>query len=121
MVTRPTVHPPSTSVAELRSFFGDEHVQMALLVDRGRLLGTVERGDLSSAVSGDQPATTVAKLEERTGGPDAPLPAAFDAMTRQGRRRLAVTGDDLMLLGLLCLKAGGNGFCSDADVRQRRC
>ena len=120
MVARPTVHPPSTSVAELRRFFADEHVHMALLVDRGRLIGTVERGDLTSAASGDQRASSVAKLEGRTAGPGALLPAAFDAMKRQERRRLAVTDDDSMLLGLLCLKASGRGFCSDSDVRRRR-
>jgi hypothetical protein len=37
-------------------------------------------------------------------------------MNRDRRRRLAVTSDDSRLLGLLCLKANGSGFCSDADV-----
>jgi hypothetical protein len=42
-------------------------------------------------------------------------------MTHSGRRRLAATSNDSTLLGLLCLKAGGLGFCSDADVANRSC
>jgi CBS domain-containing protein len=57
----------------------------------------------------------------RTISPDATLPEAFTAMTHSGRRRLAVTSNDSTLLGLLCLKAGGLGFCSDADVANRSC
>jgi hypothetical protein len=41
-------------------------------------------------------------------------------MRASGRRRLAVTSDDGTLVGLLCLKASGNGFCSDGDVASRR-
>jgi hypothetical protein len=40
-------------------------------------------------------------------------------MRRAGRRRLAVTSEDGRLLGLLCLKASGRGFCSDEDVAAR--
>lgn len=34
-------------------------------------------------------------------------------------RRLAVIDDHGMLLGLLCLKRTGLGFCSDTDVQAR--
>ena len=119
MVTEPTVHPRSTTVAELRTFFRDDHVHMALIGEEGRLIGTVERADLTPALSGDLRASTIARLDGRTASPDVPLPVAFAVMTSEGRRRLAVTSDDSLLLGLLCLKASGLGFCSDTDAAGR--
>ncbi len=121
MVTRPQVHGPAATVDELRAFFRDEHVHMALVADGGRLVGTVERADLVEALDGETPAASIAALDGRTIRPEAGLPEALDAMTRHGRRRLAVTRDDATLLGLLCLKASGLGFCSDGDVESRRC
>jgi hypothetical protein len=41
-------------------------------------------------------------------------------MRQQGRRRLAVVDADGALLGLLCLKASGDGFCSDDGIASRR-
>jgi CBS domain-containing protein len=119
MLTSPTVHTPSTTAAELRAFFEDDHKHMALLVDGRKLVGTVERADLTPSVSGDVPAAAIAKLEGRTVDPDAVLLETFDAMARDARRRLAVTSHDSTLLGLLCLKASGLGFCSDAGVAER--
>jgi CBS domain-containing protein len=121
MVTTPAVHDPRTTVAQLRAFFRDNHVHMALLVDGARLLGTVDRGDLVPALSGENPAAAIAKLDGRTISPDTVLSEAFKAMKRNDRRRLAVTSDDSTLLGLLCLKRSGLGFCSDTDVRSRSC
>jgi hypothetical protein len=37
----------------------------------------------------------------------------------QGRRRLAVTDEAGRLLGLLCLKKDGTGYCSDDGIRER--
>jgi predicted transcriptional regulator len=121
MLTHPTVHRPSTTVAQLRAFFSDDHVHMALLVEGQKLVGTIERADLTSRLSAETPASTIARLEGRTVSPDATVAAAFTAMTRAGRRRLAGASDDSTVLGLLCLKASGLGFCSDADVANRSC
>lgn len=121
MVTHPAIHGPSTTVAQLRALFGDDHVHMALLVDGGRLVGTVERADLAAGHSSERLAAVAATLEGRTVGPHAGLSETFNAMKRAGRRRLAVVDNDLTLLGLLCAKASGHGFCSDADVVSRRC
>jgi CBS domain-containing protein len=119
MVRRPAVHPPSTTVGELRAFFADDHVHTALVVDDGTLVGTIERADLVAAASDGTPARELAVLDERTIEADAALPDALDLMRRTGRRRLAVTTEGSVLLGLLCLKASGRGFCSDADVHSR--
>ena len=121
MVTSPTVHDPRTTVAQLRAFFRDDHVHLALLVDEHKLVGTVERSDLEATLNSRLPASAIARLQGRTVRPDHTLSAAFKAMKRDDRRRLAVTSDDSTLLGLLCLKRTGLGFCSDADVRSRNC
>jgi hypothetical protein len=85
------------------------------------LIGTVERTDLTPALDSNTPARAVARLDGRTIRPDAVLSEALDAMKRGCRRRLAVTTDDSTIVGLLCLKGSGLGFCSDADVRSRQC
>lgn len=92
---------------------------MALLVDGRTLVGAIERGDLAPELADDTPAELIAALEGRSARPGAALSTTFDAMKRAGRRRIAVTGDDATLLGLLCLKSSGVGFCSHADVRAR--
>jgi CBS domain-containing protein len=120
MVTRPTVHGRSTTVGELRAFFEDDRVHMALLVDDGRLVGVVERCDLAPGVDDRTPARGVARLEGRTIASEATVADAYAAIRRSGRRRLAVTNPELGLLGLLCLKANGTGFCSDEDLAARR-
>ena len=41
-------------------------------------------------------------------------------MTRGSRRRVAVVDDRGLLVGLVCLKRHGNGFCSIEDIERRR-
>jgi CBS domain-containing protein len=120
MVSRPAVHGPTATVAELRAFFDDDHVHMAVIVDDGTLLGVIERGDLATATTNETLAREIAKLDGCTVRPDAALPDARALMRRNGRRRLAVTTEQSALVGLLCLKASGHGFCSDEDVSSRR-
>jgi CBS domain-containing protein len=120
MVTKPAVHRPSLTVGELRALFEDDHIHMALLVEEGELVGAIERGDVVAATGNGTPAREIASIDGRTIGPDVTLATAFAVMKRLGRRRLAVTTDGSTLLGLLCLKASGRGFCSDEDVTARR-
>jgi hypothetical protein len=120
MVTRPTTHRATATVGELRAFFADDHVHIAMLVDNGVLIATVERSDLDSATDDRAPALPLARLSGRTIFPYAAVEAARMNMLRSGRRRLAVTTREGALLGLLCLKSDGSGFCSDEDVSARR-
>lgn len=120
MISRPAVHPPSATVGDLRAFFDDDHVHVALLADGDRLVGVVERGDIAGGLADDMPARSVATLRGRTIDPAAGASDALESMRREGRRRLAVVAGDGALVGLLCLKSGGGGFCSDADVCSRR-
>jgi FdhD protein len=119
-LTHPTLHNASMTVGEARAFFLDDHVHMALVVEQGRLLTAVERGDLDDGIPADAAVLSVGSLGGRTIRPELPLPEAARLMDRLGRRRLAVTTEKGELVGLLCRKTNGPGFCSDDDVRGRR-
>lgn len=121
MVTCPTVHGPAATVGQLRSFFRDSHMHAAVLADDGTLIGVVERADLGTALSDRMQAKAIAVINGRTIHPGARVDETLEAMQRMNQRRLAVVGNDGQLLGLLCLKASGLGFCSDSDVRSRKC
>ncbi len=112
-------HDASVTAGELTAFLDDDHVHMAVIKgSNGELLTTVERSDVTFA-SPSEPALPYGRLEGRTVGPDEDLHRAWDAMLAEGRRRLAVVDQDGRLVGLLCLKRHGRGFCSEADVHQR--
>src|SRR4051812_25278968 len=54
MLRSPRTHGASTTVADLRAFFADDHVHIALVIDdNGCLLTSVERADLVGADSSD--------------------------------------------------------------------
>jgi CBS-domain-containing membrane protein len=119
MITCPTRHSPATLVADLQAYFRDDHVHMALVVSAdGRLVTTVERSDLVLARA-SMPVPFLGTLVDRTVGPMDSLDEAAAYLVLTGRRRLAVVDEAGRLLGLLCLKKDGTGFCSDAGVRER--
>ena len=120
MLTTPVTHPPAVTVGQLRDFFGDSHVHAALIVTpAGYLAAVVERDDIARGQAPDAAAAPLGRLAGRTTAAGAALTAVQRAMTAAGQRRVAVTGDDGRLLGLLCLKASQAGFCSAQDVRAR--
>jgi hypothetical protein len=120
VVTHPAVHDCGTTVGELRSLFLDDHIHMALLLDGRRLVTIVERADLDAGLVDEALASQVGTLAGRVVRPGEPAGAALASMRATGRRRLAVISDDGTLVGLLCLKASGRGFCSDDDVASRQ-
>jgi hypothetical protein len=120
MVRCPKTHGPESGLEKIRAFFADDHLHMALIVAAdGRLVTTIERPDLAAATSSSAPAAKLGTLIGRTAGLADPLAAATAALLREGRRRLAVVDDSGRLLGLLCLKKDGRGYCSDKGIRQR--
>ena len=120
MVRHPKCLHAGSSVAEARAALADDHVHLVLLVDDRRVLrGTLRRGDLPSTAYDAEPAAAYATLDGRTVAPERPAEAARLDLVAAGSRRLAVTDDHGVLLGLLCLKASGDGFCSDDDVAAR--
>lgn len=120
MITIPKVHPPDVALDEIRALFEDDHVLMALIVAAdGRLLTTIDRTDLLAAGSGSTPVSQLGTLAGRTVGPSTNLSSATAKLLRDGKRRLAVVDGHGRLVGLLCLKRDGTGFCTDEGVRAR--
>jgi CBS-domain-containing membrane protein len=114
MIACPKTLGPECGLEAVLAFFTDDHVHMALIVGAdGRLLTTIERTDLAAVTSRSVPATKLGTLAGRTARPADPLGAATATLLRQRRRRLAVIDDSGRLLGLLCLKKDGTGYCSD--------
>lgn len=118
MISAPKTLPAAATVAQVRDEFQDDHVHCVLIVKDDVLLTVVERPDLVK-VSPEEKAVTLGRLGGRTIKADENLERARTSMLSQGRRRLAVIDDHAALLGLLCLKRTGLGFCSDAGVRAR--
>lgn len=118
MLTIPKRCPPATTAGEAREMLLDGHVHALLVTDGRRLLAVVERRDLAG-VPDAVTARDVGRLAGRTVGPDAELATVWERMRAEGLRRLAVVDDDGGLLGLLCLKRSGDGFCTDEGVLAR--
>ncbi|MDL5154402.1 CBS domain-containing protein [Actinomycetospora termitidis] len=115
----PKVHGPDVSAGAARAFFLDGHVHALLLVSAaGVLVSVVERGDLEGVPDAAR-ARSVGRLAGRVAGPGDDLEETRQAMATRAQRRLAVVDRDGVLLGLLCLKRHGRGFCSAADVAAR--
>jgi CBS domain-containing protein len=118
MIHVPKTSPGTATVADARETFRDDHVHCVLIVEHGRLLAVVERPDVQDAHPAAL-ASSTGELRDRVIGPEDDLATAWHLMACAQRRRLAVLDDHGVLLGLLCLKRTGLGFCSDDDVRAR--
>jgi CBS domain-containing protein len=119
MIHEPKLCPPDITVAEVQSLFNDTHVHAALIVDGGQLISVVERADVSELAPTAEHAARFGCLTDRTISATSSLDTIYRQMVGDGRRRLAVIGRENRLLGLLCLKASGTGYCSDRDVQAR--
>jgi CBS-domain-containing membrane protein len=120
MVRLPKTLGSDSGLDEIRAFFEDDHVHMALIITTGRrLVTTIERPDLAAALPGATPAAELGTLTGRTARPADRLETCTAVLLQQQRRRLAVVDDGGRLLGLLCLKKDGTGYCSDEGIRDR--
>lgn len=118
VLRRPKTLPATASVGDVRRLLGD-HVHAALLVDGSRLAAVVVRDDLVEA-SDDDPALDLGALAGRTVRSGTSLAAAQEQLVATGQRRVAVVDADGGLVGLLCRKRKGDGWCTDAGVAARR-
>ena len=93
---------------------------MALVVDAEQcLITTIERSEIPMTVSGGTRASTCGTLAGRTIKPDSLLSEATSVLKTKGQRRLAVADHRNRLVGLLCVKRNGSGYCSDEGVQAR--
>src|SRR5436190_23036766 len=98
MLTRCTTHPASATISDARAFFDDDHKHLMLLVDGGRLRGTLVRSDLPP-VSGEpssdgRSALDVAVLRGRTVAPDDDVDHVRATLLTHEMRRIAVVDDE---------------------------
>lgn len=125
MLRRPRTLPVDATTARAVAELSAEHVHMLLLTDGRTLAGTLVATDLpldaATGVTGTTPALQHARLHGRTVSPAAAAGDVERAMVERGVRRLAVVDEQGALLGLMCLKRRGRGFCSDDDVASRAC
>jgi CBS domain-containing protein len=119
MILTPKISGSEATVRDMKAQFDNDHVHAGLIVHSGVLLAVVERSDLDQATSDEASALWVGRLSGRVVAGDHSLEAAHRWMTGSGTRRLAVVDEDGRLVGLLCLKRHGRGFCSAADLQSR--
>jgi CBS domain-containing protein len=120
MIQAPKISGPEATVRDVKALFENDRVHAVLIAHRGMLLAVVERSDLDRSTSDEASALSVGGLSGRVVAGDHSLQAAHRLMTGSGRRRLAVVDEDGRLVGLLCLKRNGRGFCSSANLRSRQ-
>lgn len=120
MATTITVLDAATTVQEVRRFFEDDHVHLAILTDGDTVVSTLVRDDLAAAQEPGAPAAPHGRLQGRSVGPDDDLATVARRMLAEDLRRLVVLDAGGRLVGLLCLKRSRRGFCGDADIAARR-
>jgi CBS domain-containing protein len=120
MIQAPKISGPEATVRDVKALFENDRVHAVLIAHRGMLLAVVERSDLDRSTSDEASALSVGGLSGRVVAGDHSLQAAHRLMTGSGRRRLAVVDEDGRLVGLLCLKRNGRGFCSSANLQSRQ-
>lgn len=118
-ITDPKTLSATATVAAAREVLRDSHVHLVLLVSDGVLHGTVDRTDLLAGAPPGAAALELAQLDGRTVPAGAPVLGVHREMVASGRRRLAVVDPERRLLGLLCLRSDGRGFCTDDGVAAR--
>lgn len=115
----PKVLSARATVADVRRMLSSEHVHIALIVDAGFLVTTIERSDINVGSPGDEPAREFGTLFGRVVDADTEMDDAWNLLNRERRRRLAVVDETGRLIGLLCLKRSRRGFCSDVGIASR--
>jgi predicted transcriptional regulator len=113
MLSRPKTLPADATVADLRRLFANPRVETAVLVDRSRFVGVIDREGVDEVLPDDVPARSLARGDGVTIGADATVADAMARLDANRASRLVVVGDDgVTLQGLLCLNTRRTGFCA---------
>jgi CBS domain-containing protein len=103
--------PASSTVAEVREWFGDRSGRkLAFLEDGGRYAGTLTRDDVAGDHDPDRPAAELARSGP-TIAPDAPASVGHALALQSGSMRVPVVDADGMLVGVVSVKPDRVGFC----------
>ena len=114
MLSHPKTLPANATVGDVRAFFENPKVMMAVLVDGDSFRGAIERDGLPPDAAGDASALEFAP-DPPTISPDSGVEDALDALEGIESRRLVVLdADGTTLLGLVCLNSSRTRFCQDA-------
>ena len=114
MLSRPKTLAVDATVGDVRAFFENPHVMMALLVDDGEFRGAIDRGALPGDAADDAGALGYTATDPPTISPDAAVTDALEALHgRESRRLVVLEPDGAKLLGLVCLNTHGTAFCKD--------
>jgi CBS domain-containing protein len=117
MVSRPKTLGLDATVADLRRLFENRNVRTALLVDGGRLAGTVERDDVPPDTGDGEAARLFARFDAELIRPDVPVRDVIAQLDASREGRLVVVDEDgATLLGLLCLSGVDDAFCSGGSA-----
>ncbi|WP_442880747.1 CBS domain-containing protein [Aeromicrobium sp.] len=119
MITEVKVFGLDTTVGDVRAFFADEHVHLVVVDDGSRVVTTIERSDIPGECDARSLARGLGTLEGRRVDPDEDLGVVRSHMVEMASRRFVVLDRYEHLVGLLCLKRHGRGFCRDEDVQAR--
>jgi len=114
MLSHPKTLPANATVGDVRAFFENPKVMMAVLVDGDRFRGTIERDGLPPDAADDASALEYAPPDAPTISPDSGVEDALEALEGIESRRLVVLeADGTTLLGLVCLNSSRTHFCQD--------
>lgn len=122
-LSTPATLPATATVGQVRAYLAGGHVHLALLVEAdGSLTTCITRTDLADAthLPDDAPAGALGTRTDRTVRADDDAEEVAARMDRDGVRRLAVLDGCGRLVGLVCRKRSGRGFCTDDGVAARR-
>jgi CBS domain-containing protein len=102
---------PSTTVAEVRDYFGTSGSRrLALFADGDRFAGALVPADLPDGVDPQSPAVDLAHTEP-TVAPDVPATDARDIALGRASHRLPVVDEDGRLVGIVAIAEALTHFC----------
>jgi tRNA-Thr(GGU) m(6)t(6)A37 methyltransferase TsaA len=119
MDTNPKTQPHDATVGEIRALFEHRSVRLALLVNEGVCIGTINRAAIPADARDEDAAAAFAQAPQ-TIDADASLAEAHRQLGETEDRRLLVLDAEGRLQGLLCHKGSRSGFCSNKSSCDHR-